>query len=419
MLSGDCVFPSCFTSCKKQSLAVSLDKLHCVPCGDQSTYDDSTGECVCPNGWKLVEKYNSTSSVPIRHECVACRAGATVIREAQLDPGQHYHVSAGETFTPDPFVCAACPDPEMEFDADNHCKCRQHFVLVGDASIAAQKCISTDHIPSISSDYSTVKFNFLEGQGEDEPSMNIDSIIFSHYYLDAASRCEFSQGLSTRTLNACQTLANLCVMSSYDNNAAACLQFRSIAKRRRDGGVPPLFYDDEVDDILRDRSIQMQMTLRGEREGFENVLTFKLAKYKISGEFLGFENLDSQFMPCFSGKTASMNVAESFEFGKSFSIEHECDLNEIMGANSEMYFYELYLVDKGASCGSGDDCLYPIPVLSTTYTEDNTFPNINKITADEIDDKYVRRFVIFDNMVSEKKLEPSVESIFLYGMYRT
>ena len=76
-----------------------------------------------------------------------------------------------------------------------------------------------------------------------------------------------------------------------------------------------------------------------------------------------------------------------------------------------MYFYDMYLVDEGdtstiSSCNNqqnNDDsidseCLYPIPVLNRNFIQGLTTPNMNRIKEDSVDDRYTRRFFLFDNV---------------------
>ena len=397
---GDgCIYPQCSPICSEQLLAVSLDQRHCVSCENQATYNIITGECECPDGYRRVEIYDRTSSSPIGHDCLACPDGTAVFKHKRISTG-------GASFQPDPYVCAHCPDPDMRFDTDNNCKCRDGFIMTGEASIGPQECIPASHMPSVSTDYSTVNFNFVQSpEGKGRSRAVIESIIFSHLYLAAASRCEFSEGQSSRSVNACQTLANLCVMSSYDNNAAPCRQLQLVS-RGEVNLMRKLIYSGDRDDIIHHRGIQMKMSLE-ERDGFEHKLDFRLAKYALNGEFVGFERLKSQFIPNGFASPESEGISSEIEskdfiFGEAVSVELGFDLSELIDA--EMYLYELYVVDKATTtCGmnaesTSDECLYPVPVMLTSYTHGNAFPNVNKSPLDESDDKYVRRFFLFDNM---------------------
>jgi hypothetical protein len=183
-------------------------------------------------------------------------------------------------------------------------------------------------------------------------------------------------------------------MSSYDETSAPCKELRIIS-RSRDGLIERLLYEKDSDDIIRDTTINMKMSLR-EKEGHETGLDFRLVKYSMDGEFKGTERLENQFVSCIDGISSDflLNNAE-IPFGRTLNIEGVCDLNIL--TKRDTFFYELYLVDKGTPCGDGNDCLVPVPVLSTSYTSDgNTFPNMFEETSSS---KFVRRFVLNDNLV--------------------
>ena len=88
-----------------------------------------------------------------------------------------------------------------------------------------------------------------------------------------------------------------------------------------------------------------------------------------------------------------------FKFGHKTSYQFQCSIDSIL--KTDMLFYDLYLVDKDC-IGTPDsmECLYPIPVLNKNLIENgDKLPNDNEFFGDEIDDTYVRRFFLFDNMV--------------------
>ncbi len=377
--------------------------MHCVICGSQSLYDEATGNCECPVNHKRIEIYNTSTLIPEIHECLACPAGTAVIDTVILEPGQRYHATAGAFYEPDPHTCKSCPDSNMIFDEGFNCICREGFVMTGEKSIGTQFCVNKKVLPSITSSYSKVKFYSISSSENNKIPRNIeiDSIVLSHYYLKVASTCEFSNGSLKSTRNACQCLANLCVLSSYDETAASCRQLALSLRNDQQKLRQNIVYEDNT--IIRDRSIQMQMSLK-EKKGFEHTLDLKVAKYSIEGEFIGFQNLENHFiMPCI-GSEASLHKGvpskgATFKFGKPFSTEHKCSLADLV--QNKVYFYELFIVDKRAQCGSEDsevECLYPVPVVIS---------NNGGIHHDKI----VSRFVFVDNMVSRR-------SFFSYSQSR-
>lgn len=397
LLEG-CTYPTCTESCKGQNLALSLDKEHCVKCGGISIYDKNLAECICPNGFRRDEIYSRNASTPALHKCSPCPAGSTVLPSSLISNSERYHITAGVKFMIDAFSCASCPSG-MVFDDDFHCKCQANFVLLGEAAVGPQTCIDEAYLPTVSTGYSQLKFNFVSDEMDQSTKSEINSIIASHHYLEAASGCEFFKSNSQHSKN-CETLMNLCVMSSYDQTSAPCEEVLTISRTRN--GLRTHMYEKDSDDILRDTAVKMKMSLR-KKEGHETALTFRMKKFSIDGEFKGFERLTNQFVSCID-KLSLGGPPHSSEitFGKSLHIGGACNLNELM--KGETFFYELYLLDKGASCVEGTDCLIPIPVFTTSFRDGSSFPNTNRGYGSLSDDKFVRRFVISDNLVRHQSI---------------
>ena len=394
LIEGCSEYPKCTNLCKDQGTAISKNQEHCVQCGELATYDISVAECFCPVGWRRNELFLINDAAPFSHDCSPCPKGSTVIPSWIIPNGERYHKTAGVEYTADAFSCASCPSG-MEFNDEYQCQCKENHLLSGEAAEGPQMCIDETYMPTVSTAYSQVKFNFVSnGINGPTKSTTVNSIVISHFYLEAASRCEYYKSNSQSHVNSCENLLNLCVMSSYDETSAPCKELRIIS-RSRDGLIERLLYEKDSDDIIRDRTIKMKMSLR-EKEGHETGLDFRLVKYSMDGEFKGTERLENQFVSCIDGISSDflLNNAE-IPFGRTLNIEGVCDLNIL--TKRDTFFYELYLVDKGTPCGDGIDCLVPVPVLSTSYTSDgNTFPNMFEETSSS---KFVRRFVLNDNLV--------------------
>lgn len=441
MQRGTCNSITCTSSCVDQSKATSTDHSVCLSCkgrnNDSSTnntsgdfgliqYDENSGDCSCNNpsprkaesksmiNYKLVEDYDHETGTPIGKVCVRCPSDTAVITNKLLSFGEVKFMTAGATFYPDEYKCVHCPDPNMYFDTDYQCKCKTGYFIVGEASIATQKCIK--QTPTLASDYGKVKFNsFLADDGSSKTvEFLFDSIIFSHYYLQAAADCEYMNGEALdRSLSACQTLANLCVLTHYDDVSIPCRQFQSIivgnrmtSYRNQDDwkeGMPWLYYNYEVDDIVEDRSIKMNLSLR-ESEGTVNLMKYRLAKYNMDGILVGMEVLSDQFLFCVdSEETPGLKSGDlGLRFGQGVGFQLNCNLNLLL--EKEMFFYDLYLVDENCEFSSDDnhngECLFPVPVLNRNLLKrGETLPNRNNNFADEMNDIYTRRFFLFDNLV--------------------
>lgn len=437
MQRGSCLDISCSSMCRDKFKATSIDHSACIPCenkdgnlteGGRITYDDITGDCSCNNpppgneesrsiiNYKLIEIYNQDTGLPMSKRCMRCPDGSAVISNHLLTDGQEKYMAAGASFFPNEYICVHCPDPNMYFDTDYQCKCKNGYFIVGESSIAPQKCIK--YTPTLtSSDYSKVKFRSI-GRGEDLEEifqLTLNSVIFSHYYLEAASSCEYmTEKELGRSLQGCQILANLCVMTQYDDTSVPCQQFQSIIAEKRSAtyrnqndwkeGMPWLYYDGEVDDIVEDRSIQMTMSLK-EREGSVTNMKYRLVKYSMDGALVAIEDLSNQFDFC-TNKNSFNSLVNSdpdfTRFGRSVRYDLSCNLGSLL--DKEMHFYEMYLLDESCKSSGADsaknDCLFPIPVLNRNLLKGgDTMPNRNNDLAGEVDDIYTRRFFLFDNLV--------------------
>jgi meckelin len=424
LLQGNCPEISC-SRCPSSQTA-SLDQSQCVPCSiaedtnhyEFSFFDADTNQCKCQNPPKamptgksvinkrLVEVYDEGTGLPTKYECMRCADGKAVITSDLYEDGHNYLSTAGAKYTADPTICVSCPDPQMYFDTDYSCKCAEGFLMTGEASVGVQSCI--ERYPTIASDYSKAAFisPVIAGGAEPRVDFTLDSITFSHYYLMAASQCEYFQHVSG--LTACQILGNLCVMNNYDVGSAPCKQFLAVSQRRSKTyhtqeewkqTLPWLYYSGEGNDVINDNGIKMKMAFNAEANA-ATTLSFKLAKYRLDGSFVGIEDLSDQFKFC-SDSTDNNNV-EWKSFGKGYRVEMSCNIKTLL--KKQMHLYDMYVVDTGVEACKGNqndsECLYPVPVLNRNFMKSGGFPNMNVNVEDEANDQYTRRFFLFDNKVS-------------------
>ena len=420
----------CGLDCSDQLKSSSLDKSSCVSCHNSSTFDLDSKDCTCHNPLKImndaspvstkkvVEMYDSINGLPVSKGCYQWPKRTAVITFDVLG-GEQLHSTAGEIYGNDPYTCARCPDESMYFNKGYECVCNEGLIKVGESSVGAQSCIQ--YMPTISNDYTEVEMHLIKQGAHNELTVRkktIDSLIFSHFYLKAASICEFSDGESDsyRLVQACQTLANLCVMTMYDIKSTPCRQFQSVMMKKRastyhgqedwKSTLPWLYYLDESDDIVEDHGINMIMSLT-KTENRAHKLHYKVAKYTIGGEFKGLFDLSSHFFYCYSedllqtDTLGGIGINKWNEFGKDYRNEYKCDLNQLL--DLDMFFYDFYVVDSSLESCQGrseaGECLYPVPVLIRNLVNDDLYPNMNSRKSEEYDDVYTRRFFLVDNMV--------------------
>lgn len=112
----------------------------------------------------------------------------------------------------------------------------------------------------------------------------------------------------------CQILANLCVLHMYNEGAAPCAALLDLSSQASGGlqnsfynddgwkgKIPWLYYQRSGKNVIYDKNrIQAKMTLSvNEADGARYAyIPFKLAKYSLEGDFMGWEDLSNQILMC-------------------------------------------------------------------------------------------------------------------------
>jgi meckelin len=110
-------------------------------------------------------------------------------------------------------------------------------------------------------------------------------------------------------LEACQTLANLCVLQLYDQSTTACNIFQQLMSQKTNlatfsqnygvsswkEGLPWLYYSEKALDIVK-KSGRLDLTVSYYQPSESTPdrtsrLTFYLGRYALNGTFIGFEVL--------------------------------------------------------------------------------------------------------------------------------
>ena len=227
-------------------------------------------------------------------------------------------------------------------------------------------CISKDGLEQLDFDIERayeVKYNSVEFEGSNDSQTTQESGVFKDLYLKSVMGCK-----QWKNPKDCQTLANLCVLVFYDmQNREPCQQFKAMVDDRDADINPDEFYNDQgwVEDLPwlyyhRDRTateiieqpkrVKLSASFDYENKdiGILTTLEFKLAKYNIVGEFLGFEPLTDQLVIC---EKSWDQVQRIFRIGTSVEISCTFDLGNLVSELSydrprlQNIFFELYLVD--------------------------------------------------------------------------
>ncbi|GMI00340.1 hypothetical protein TrST_g3137 [Triparma strigata] len=418
---------TCSATCKDQGRSVASDGTSCASCfdvldpaGNRNAYDTTDNDCKCTQpgtvdsssaviSYKLQEMTNYTTSpsaVLKWKDCVQCESGKAVITSDVLTDGRATHLTAGVEYPVDKYTCASCPDDNMFFDSQYACKCGGGLEEAGNTFVGPKYCVDGKMTSDFEVEYAAIQSS-VEGAAVDTDSVRSDTL---EHYLDwAFYNCDaenFEISSLTQTIQeACQALANMCVMNLYDNDHIACEKYQNV-KSERDGNyydgisgwkeaLPWLYYGDAANTIREDREISMSMSFV-EMVGYVAEMDFRLGKYTVNGTFVGFEKLSTQFTYC--GRSApdteygagASSSSKFLKFGTSQKLDYTCDLETL--ESQEMFLYDMWLVQADGVC------LYPVPVLMRNLKEDGVTPNMNFDPAEEVDDIFTRRFFLFDNM---------------------
>jgi meckelin len=381
------------------STASYRDRTGCGLCGN-GTVGRSEGLCLCssahevlvdmdPAGNRLTE-IDPAGNRLTEIECLSCPTGTMVVVEDTTIAGKKYFA--------DLWSCQTCPDPlmAMAFSSDSYvCTCPTSYTLVGDTTIGPQSCVLTSTISAYSSELTTLStISFKNGQ-------TVTSATIKHYLLVAISECaNLVEGVSSN-MNACQVLANLCVLTQYDDSAGGvCDSFNAIASTRSVYlyanwmvDLPWLTYGTATaSQICEDRGYTSRVLLN------EGLLKFYVAKYSMNGTWMGLTELGTTFSYCsmnppFSNEGGGRGADTRFEiFAASRKTVYKCQMSTLLDHNSvDQYFYELFLADKAGS-------LYPVPVRIVNLQQSDGLHNSLQPsnTLCDTDDVLVRRFYLTD-----------------------
>lgn len=155
--------------------------------------------------------------------------------------------------------------------------------------------------------------DFVNKTDESKPVVE-NSDVFNQLFAKAALGCKFQSDPQQ-----CQVLANLCVLQLYNEQTLACKLYRMILMDREDApqqvksnstyyadlgwtpGLPWLYYDQTPKQVLSEGEpldLTVSFYVDPNDKSRTQQLKYWLATYNVEGEFLGWQELSNQLMPC-------------------------------------------------------------------------------------------------------------------------
>lgn len=365
-----------------------------------------------------------------------------------------YGISAGA------YVCARCSDPHASMTATGECVCDSGYRAAGVLGVFPWSTITclpdSMALPLLTtySEASAVSVSYYAVTRSSAPS-TVTSIVgktsksFQHIYAAAAVACAMRKPGSLS--EACQALANLCVLQLYDAGSTVCSLYTALYNARKaavngfqgwpGGGLPFLFYGAaDARSTAADPSLARTMSFdEGKEPGTSDGIEIYLAAYALNGTFLGMQRLRDQLASYCAGAhfVTSGSRSESsgswagapasapwLSYGVGYASSYTCDLSLLAASPfaREPVFFDAYVRDaaadavriaaqvKAAAAGGGSATLsassgtaaaglpvtlYPLPVAITNLRlADGSTPNVNTRVSGETNDVYVRRFVL-------------------------
>lgn len=151
----------------------------------------------------------------------------------------------------------------------------------------------------------------------------------------------------------------------------------------------------------------MQVAFRSSNPTAEPVsqLTFYLASYNLTGEFLGFQKLANQLVLCSqTSNYATQSAQPTFlNVGNYFFQNCAFDMTALLdNTTAPTVFYEMFILD------AHDDTLKPVPIRVRNFrTSDGAQVNKNgddTSSGDIVDDILTRRFFMYDTISGRTSL---------------
>ena len=168
---------------------------------------NKNGACECPDRSYFVTSTNADGTQRTSITCERCPEG-----------------SYAKTF---PDKCEACPNPNMQYDTTvARCKCKDGYRDAGQnfcVTDAYYSQLTNSNLVPPNKDKVTF-YSMVNSKGPLEP-FTLNSDVFEQFYVDAAVGCKYEN-----SPQACQTLANLCVLQLYNEQTTACQLFKTIVR---------------------------------------------------------------------------------------------------------------------------------------------------------------------------------------------
>ncbi|CAG9536684.1 unnamed protein product [Cercopithifilaria johnstoni] len=188
-------------------------------------------------------------------------------------------------------------------------------------------------------------------------------------------------GCNNNNTEACQHLANICVLQNYrTEQSSACTEFKKIANSmfyKRNSELlttPILFYTNSEASIELLHEAAISATFSFNKQHSNSFLEIILIQYALNGTFLGMISLSE------SNLNACTQQKDKFHFGTFYKMKCFVQLQHLMDlSGGEPIFSDLFILFMNKS---GQKQLYAVPILNENIRMHHEF--VNRLTPNEL-----------------------------------
>jgi len=367
----------------------------CLPCDGATTttgQGSEVGQCTCAQADQIfTETVAGGSGRVLTLACSACQAGEF--------PGAGWECKKCAHF-----VQEYKPVKKAKPRGAYSCQCKAGYRAAGAGCVTEADYVKfSESLPPSGYLSVTYRFRYLaNGQKDPNKPLSLDSDVFAHYFVEAGIGC-----WQDKVPRHCQVLANLCVLTLYDQDSGPC---RFLRKTIAGGSwtdqlsatVPWIQYTGTGTgksatlrtQTLADQGYNVVPAMKDDKNtGASKYLKFQLGQYALNGTWLGYTELGAQLSICSMSyqdvlnlKRFGMQTETSCEFPIVDLRKGLAELEHVKDAN---VFYELYLEDTTGKLAN-------IPVLIRNYrSSGGALPNSGNKKDEWI---FSRRFFIYDTV---------------------
>ncbi|BET01109.1 Meckelin (Transmembrane protein 67) [Nesidiocoris tenuis] len=298
----------------------TLDKRACIRCKEANTSTESQ-KCECPDDSITVER--SLNGTKLDAHCAKCSPGTKPSYDRRR--------------------CIPCSLP------GTNCTCTSRQYL----AMPNNECAESKLFTSFGINQESIEIEYQADK--------IDSPLFADYLRYAAYGCKIS--LTER----CEFLANMCVMSMYQDTipGGPCKILKDLRKLApKSTSIPWIYYPEgEAPAILNKRKVQTKYTMMDELDtSYVNIV---LSKWSLNGTWLGYSEGFKEFQLCPTSKPL-LRIRYLADFQQSCNIP----IKDLL-SNDETYFYDVYVKYDS----NNQTTLQSIPLLNMNYKMRKKYSN--------------------------------------------